>query len=199
MSNPGRRLLAGLTAVTAMAIAGAIALPVSPAQANLIDLGSCNTSALSQPFAPWGDVASYELGPGGDFETPSWTLSGRAQRVHGSEPYEATGRLGSWSLELPAGSSAQSPATCVDAAYPTLRFFIAGSGLVAVTIVSNGLQIPAGIAVGGSSWLPTPVMITGSAVTAALSNGVAQVSVRLTTLVGDPRVDDVFVDPWNRG
>lgn len=66
-------------------------------------------------------------------------------------------------------------------------------------MVSDGLDIPAGVAVGGSSWLPTPVMITGSPLTAALSNGVAQVSVRLTTLVGDPRVDDVFVDPWYRG
>ena len=199
MSNQGRRLLAGLTAVTALAIAGALALPVSAARANLIDLGSCDTSTLSQPFASWGDMASYELGPGGDFETSTWTLSGRAQRVHGSEPYAATGTLGSWSLELPAGSSAQSPPTCVDAAYPTLRFFIAGSGLVAVTIVSHGLEIPAGVAAGGSSWLPTPVMITGSPVTSALSDGVAQVSVRLTALVGDPRVDDVFVDPWNRG
>ena len=122
-------------------------------------------------------------------------MSGRAQRVHGSEPYAATGALGSWSVKLPAGSSAQSPSTCVDAEYPTLRFFIAGRGLVAVTIVGNGLDI----AVGGSSWLPTPVMITGSPVTAAFSNGVAQVAVRLTTLIGDPRVDDVFVDPWNRG
>lgn len=199
MSNLGRRLLAGLTAATALAIAGAVALPVSAVRADLIDLAPCNTSALSQPFAPWDDLASYELGPGGDFETSTWTLSGQAQRVHGSEPYAATGTLGSWSLELPAGSSAQSPPTCIDAAYPTLRFFIAGSGLVAVTIVSNGLDIAAGVAAGGSSWLPTPVMITGSPVTAALSNGVTQVSVRLTTLDGDPRVDDVFVDPWNRG
>jgi hypothetical protein len=182
-----------------VAIAGALALPISAVRADLIDLAPCNTSALSQPFARWGDLASYELAPGGDFETSRWSLSERAQRVPGSEPYAATGTLGSWSLELPAGSSAQSPPTCVDAAYPTLRFFIAGSGLVAVTIVSNGLDIPAGVVAGVSSWLPTPVMITGSAVTAALSNRVAQVSVRLTSLAGDPRVDDVFVDPWNRG
>ncbi len=199
LSSQGRRLLDRFAAITAVAIGGALALPVSAVRADLIDLAPCNASAFTQPFAPWGDLASYELGPGGDFETATWRLDGRAQRVRGSEPYAATGTLGSWSLELPAGSSAQSPSTCVDAAYPTLRFFIAGSGLVAVSIVSNGLDIPAGIAVAGSRWLPTPVMITSSPLTAALSNGVAQASVRLTALVGDPRVDDVFVDPWNRG
>jgi hypothetical protein len=34
---------------------------------------------------------------------------------------------------------------------------------------------------------------------ALLSGGVAQVSIRVTSLLGDPRVDDVFIDPWNRG
>jgi hypothetical protein len=42
-------------------------------------------------------------------------------------------------------------------------------------------------------------MLTASAVVAATSNGVGQVSLRLTALSGDPQVDDVFVDPWNRG
>jgi hypothetical protein len=31
------------------------------------------------------------------------------------------------------------------------------------------------------------------------SGGVADVSVRITALTGTPRVDDVFIDPWNRG
>jgi hypothetical protein len=42
-------------------------------------------------------------------------------------------------------------------------------------------------------------MVTTSAVVAAASGGVAQVSVRLTGVSGDPAVDDVFIDPWNRG
>ena len=199
MSSHGRRLLGSLTATTALALAAAFAPPALAARGDLPDLAPCNTSALGQPFAPWGDPAWYELAPGGDFETPAWTLNGSAQRVRGSEPYAATGTLGSWSLALPAGSSAQSPATCVDAAYPTVRFFIVGTGSVALTIVDGNLDIPAGVAVGGSRWLPTPVMVMSSAVAATLSNGVAQVSLRLTGLSGDPRVDDVFVDPWNRG
>jgi hypothetical protein len=186
---------------TAVALVAVVAFALSPqsAHAGLINLTPCNTSAPSQPFARWGDPASYELAPRGDFEQPGWDLMGGAQRVPGSESYAATGRLGHWSLSLPAGSSAQSPPTCVDGAYPTIRFFIAGTGTVAVTVVYDGLSIPAGVAVAGPDWLPTPVMLTSSAVVAALSNGVAPVSLRITALTGDPQIDDVFVDPWCRG
>lgn len=199
MSFGRTRLLGSLGATLALTLGGALALQVSAAQADLIDLSTCNTSVLSQPFAPWGDLASYELAPGGDFETPGWTLTGGAQRIPGSESYAATGALGNRSLVLPAESSARSPATCVDAAYPTVRFFIRGPGLVGVSLVAGSAEIPVGVAVGASSWLPTPVMLTTSAVVAATANGVAQVSIRLTGLLGDPQVDDVFIDPWNRG
>lgn len=182
----------------AVVLPAAMALSASAARADLINLAPCNTSALSQPFAPWGDVASYELSPGGDFERPSWALNGGAQRAPGSEPYAATGKVGNWQLALPAGASAQSPLTCVDAAYPSVRFFIAGTGAVAVTIVDGNLDIPAGVAVAASNWMPTPVMLTSSAVLAATSGGTAQVSLRLTGLEGDVRVDDIFIDPWQR-
>jgi len=42
-------------------------------------------------------------------------------------------------------------------------------------------------------------MLTSSALLAALSDGVAQVSLRISALSGDPHVDDVYVDPWCRG
>jgi hypothetical protein len=172
---------------------------VTAARANVINLNPCNGAALSQPFAPWVDPSWYELAPGGDFEDSTWTLSPGAQRVPGSEPYAATGSRGSWSLQLPAGSSAESPTTCVDAAYPSVRFFIAGTGAVLVSVVAGGIAIPAGVAIAGPEWQPTPVMLTGSAVLAALTNGVAQVSLRIQALIGDPQIDDVYVDPWCRG
>jgi hypothetical protein len=190
---------ARVATLIALAVGAGFALSASAARAALINPNPCNTSALSQPFAPWSDQASYELAPGGDFEQPGWALSGGAQRVPGSEPYAATGTLGSWSLSLPAGSSAQSPPTCVDFAYPTVRFFIGGTGTVAVTVVDGILSIPAGVAVAGGTWQPTLPMLTTSAVLAALSGGVARVSVRITALTGDPQVDDIFVDPWCRG
>jgi hypothetical protein len=195
-------LLRVLSALWASCVVGAIGvatLSASVAQADPVRLSTCNDSALSQPFAPWGDASSYELAPGGDFESSAWTLNGGAELVSGSEPFAATGSLGSSSLSLPAGASAGSPATCVNAAYPTIRFFVAGTGTVAVQVVSGNLVIPSGVAVASGGWRATPVMLTGSAVTGTLSGGTAEVSLRLIALSGSPRVDDVFIDPWNRG
>jgi hypothetical protein len=176
----------------------ALAMPVSAAQADIIDLSACNIAPLSQPFAPWLDPSSYELAPGGDFESGGWSLSGGAQRVPDSEPFAATGTLGSWSLSLPAGASAESPPTCVDAAYPTIRFFTKGTGLLEVNVVYGNVTLPAGVDVVAGGWAPSLPMLTSSALAAATSDGSAPVSIQLNTLVGNVRVDDVFVDPWNR-
>jgi hypothetical protein len=197
VTSPVRRVFGGLSTLFAVGLVGAIALPPAAAQADLF--GSCTPSAVSQPFAAWADTNSYALVPGGDFEGSAWTLTGGAQRVAGSEPFAATGTLGSWSLSLPAGASAESPSTCVDASYPTARFFIAGSGVVALSVVDDGIAIPAGVAIAPGSWQPTPVMLTASPLLGLLSGGSAQVSLELTTVLGDPQIDDVFVDPWNRG
>jgi hypothetical protein len=193
-----RRLVTGLSTIVAVGALGTVLLPAATAQADIVDLSACNLSPLSQPFAPWLDPASYELAPGGDFESASWTLAGGATRVPGSERFAATGALGSWSLSLPAGASAQSPTTCVDAAYPTVRMFVSGTGLVAVSVVYGNVVLPAGVAVAAGGWTPSPVSLTSSALVAAASDGSAPVSLRLATLAGDVRVDDVFVDPWNR-
>ena len=193
-----RRLVAGVSTTVALAALGTVLLPATAAQADIIDLSACNLSPLSQPFARWLDPAFYELAPGGDFETSSWSLTGGAARVPGSERFAATGTLGSSSLSLPAGATAQSPATCVDAAYPTVRMFVSGTGLVAVSVVYGNTVLPAGVAVATGGWAPSLVSLTSSALVRLASDGSAQVSLRLTTLAGNVRVDDVFVDPWNR-
>jgi hypothetical protein len=193
-----RRRVRSLSIFVAFGALALMALPISAAQANVVDLSACNIARLSQPFLPWLDPSSYELAPGGDFETATWSLTGGAQRVPGSEPFAATGTLGSWSLSLPAGASAESPSTCVDAAYPTIRFFTEGTGLLEVNLVYGNLTLPAGVDVVAGGWSPSLPMLTDSALVAAASDGSAQVSIQLTTLVGNVRVDDVFVDPWNR-
>jgi hypothetical protein len=184
--------------VIALMVVAALAWPVA-AHADPVNLNPCNDAALSQPFAPWADVSRYELAPGGDFESLDWSFQGGAQLVAGSEPYAATGELGGFSVSLPHGASVESPLTCVDAAYPSIRLFIAGTGSVGVDVLSGNLDIPCGVAVAGGRWLPTPVMVTSSALMAALSGGTAEVSLRLKALSGNPQVDDVWVDPWNRG
>jgi hypothetical protein len=191
-----RRLLGLLSTACALGSAAFVVIPAGVAQAGLLNFGACNTSALSQPFAPWGDNASYELAPGGDFEASTWSLSGGAAIVPGSEPFAATGTLGQSSLSLPVGASAVSPATCVDAAYPTVRMFVGGTGSVAVSVVYNGIPIPAGVALAGGSWTPTLPMLTQSAVLGVLAGGSAQVKIEVTALTGNPQVDDVFIDPW---
>ncbi len=199
MSRVARRTLATIFMLWALIAAAPF---LSAAHADLINFAACNLSPLSRPFAPWGDYAQYELAPGGDFEQAGdsgWTLTGGARVVAGSEPYDSTGTPGSFSLAMPAGAQASSPLTCVDAAYPSARFFIAGSGVVAVSVVDGGVPIPAGVAVGLGRWLPSPVMLTSAAVLSAFSGGSAQVSLRITALAGDVELDDVWVDPWCRG
>lgn len=191
-----RRL--AITASAMSSLAAGLLLVAPTAQADLVDLSSCNSNAVSQPFAPWGDSSSYELAPDGTFANGSWALSGRASLVSGGEPWAVTGTPSASSLSLPAGSSATSQPTCVTAAYPTARYFIGGSGLLAVSVVYNGLAIPAGVAIPTGGWAPSPVAVTASAVTGALNGGTAQVSLRFTSVLGNPKVSDVFIDPWHR-
>lgn len=196
MTFPVRRFALALSAMSALATAVLLGAPA--AQADLVDLSACNANALTQPFLPWADPSFYELAPGGTFSGSSWTLSGRASLVPGGEPWAVTGTPSSSSLSLPGGSSAQSPSTCVNAAYPTIRFFVGGTGIVAVSVVYNGVVIPSGLAVAGGSWAPGPIAVTGSAIVGALNGGTAHVSLRLTGVLGSPKVSDVFIDPWGR-
>jgi len=176
----------------------------APAGAALVKAGACNEAAVSQPFARWGDDSSYELMAGGDFEgsLDGWSLSGGAERVAGSEPYGATGAVGAYSLQLPAGASAQSPFTCVDAAYPTFRFFARNDTLLSTVLVQvvyrtplGTLALPLGAVALSGSWQPTLPMLTGSVVLGVLSEGTAQVALRFTAEAGPSQIDDVFVDP----
>src|SRR5258708_3637560 len=138
-----------LAASTMSTVAASLVLAAPPAQADLVTLGPCNSNALSQPFLPWADASTYELAPGGTFGDSSWTLSGRASLVSGGEPWAVTGTPSSSSVSLPGGSSATSPSTCVTAAYPTVRFFVGGSGISAASMGYNGGQIPGGVATAG--------------------------------------------------
>jgi hypothetical protein len=199
LTFPLRRLRSSLAVMIALGAAGAVALYPSAAQADLINVSNCNGASLGTPFARWADPSSYELAPGGDFESSAWSLTGRAAVIGGSEPFAASGALGASSLALPAGSSAQSPPACVDAAYPTVRFFASGTGTMAVGVTYDGVYLPAGVAVVVGGWQPSPLMLTSSALPAAVAGGTTDVSLVLTTLTGKLRVDDVFIDPWNRG
>jgi hypothetical protein len=195
-----------LSLTVALAVA-ALSGSAGSAQAALISTGACNNAALSQPFQRWGDQSTYELLPGGDFEgsLAGWNLSGGAQAVSGSEPYGASGAVGGASLSLPPGASAQSPFTCVNAAYPTFRFFARDQGLLSTVLVDvvyktvlGTVSLPLGAVALSATWQPTLPMLTGSVVGGLLANGTAQAALRFTALTGSSRIDDVFVDPRMR-
>ena len=208
--TPARRLRrSGPSVALASACAGIVitAFSAAPAGAALVSTGACNEAALTQPFARWGDSSTYELAPGGDFEgsLSGWTLGGAAARVAGSEPFGATGAVGSYSLALGAGASAQSPYVCVNASYPTFRFFARNAGLLSTVLVQvvyktalGPVALPLGTVALSGEWQPTLPMLTGSVVGGLLSGGTAQAALRFTALTGSSRIDDVFVDPRMR-
>jgi hypothetical protein len=195
--------LGGIALFTvAFALSGA-----APTQAALLSTGACNESALSQPFAQWGDSSPYELVAQGDFEgsLSQWTLGGGATKADESEPYGVTGKVGHFSLALPAGASAQSPYTCVDVSYPTFRFFARNGSLLSTVLVQvvyktvlGPLALPLGAVALSDSWQPTLPMLTGSVVGGLLSGGTAQAALRFTALTGESRIDDVYIDPRMR-
>lgn len=198
-----RTLCAGCaaSAVAVLALAGS-------ADASVLGSASCPTGTLTQPFAQWGDNNNYELVPGGDFEgdLSGWTLNGGAAQVSGSETFGVTGSVGSYSLGLPAGSSAVSPQICVDPQTPLFRFFdmstTPGSS-VAVKVDYQApwgtVSIPVGQISPGSSWAPSQRMFTGSMLAALLNGGTANMAIEFDASGGTAQIDDVFVDPWGKG
>jgi hypothetical protein len=200
------------SALTLAATAALALLPAAGASAALIDTSDCDGAALSQPFARWADSNMYKLAPGGDFEgsLAGWTLAGGAKTVAGSESYNATGQAGSRSVSIPAGGSLTSAATCVNAAYPSFRFFYKSSGgllgllptmkvdLVYHDNVLGLVALPAGVVLASGQWKPSAPMLTLAAVAGLVSNGESPLSVRFTSVAGTWTVDDVYVDPLQR-
>ena len=117
----------------AFAVSLAMAVPAS-AEADSSDLAaevavqqtagtqqSCSDPVITNPFTAFDDFRDYVLAPVGDFEgtLSGWNLEGGATQVVDAD--------GNTSLSLPAGSTATSPAMCIDLDYPTARFFASNS------------------------------------------------------------------------
>jgi hypothetical protein len=173
--------------------------------------GNCGLQVESQPFTPWGDSSHYVLVPGGTFENglTGWGVSGGAGLTAGNESFAVSGP-GSASLALPAGSSAQSPASCTNIYHPTLRFFARNTGSAAshLTVQAlypgllGGVQTANVATISGSSaWAPT------QAVNLLLPNLLSTLSLNETIIAfrfvpadsaGKWSIDDVYLDPFAR-
>jgi hypothetical protein len=198
---------AGLLAATALAIVAA-AFGASTANADI--LNPCGQT-LTQPFLPWLDPASYAAVPGGDFESRAagWTLRSGAQVVSGNESSYVHGSGDSYSLSLPAGSSATGAASCVGLLSPTTRLFVRNVGsplgllrvdLVYPNLLGQSVTAPIGLVSAGSAWAPTLPMLVLADLTVPplVTNGMVAVSFRFTPVgVGAAfLIDDDYVDPY---
>jgi hypothetical protein len=206
MNGIKRRLV--LAAITATALTGAIA---APANAGILTApeSDCGDETLSQPFAQFGDNASYKAVRNGGFETGTdgWTLTRGAKVVSGNEPWKVGGSGHARSLVLPAGSSAISPVSCVGLAEPTLRFFVKknrapllGISTLAVSVyvkTSLGLTVPVpvGVVLANGQWKPTPPMLIVANLLPLLPGDRTPVKFQFTPVLGDWQIDDVYVDP----
>jgi hypothetical protein len=207
LSHPGlgrARPLHRVTLLGLLLTLGLLGLGTGTATASsLISTQACNQNPLSQPFLAWHDENQYELAPGGNLEgsLTGWTLTGGATRVAGGEPYDVDGSAGAYSLSLPAGSTAQTPASCVDAAYPTFRFFGVNStaGVLLVQVVYQSLlgpvALPVGVVALSNHWQPTLTTLTASVALGLTSGGTAEMAIRFTALTGSSRIDDIYIDP----
>jgi len=188
--------------------AAASARPASPPHATASTAAECSPPATFAALAAFGDPRSYFVAPGGDFETPGWSLEDGATLSAGSGPLNLGPALAS--LQLPPGGSATSPVFCVDVDYPVMRFFSAqhapktSSKLnVEVIYPALGTSNPkaATVSKGAPAWeLSRDVLLRPDHVDRA--DGWRQVQVRFEAAkssAGDWRVDDVLVDPRMRG
>jgi hypothetical protein len=188
----GRRLvtMAGVAAIAALAVPGA-------AQA-----AECPVAPTKQAFSAFGDLDSYFLAPGGDFESlDHWTTRGRPRLKTGLNALGLT--LGDRSVELSRGESITSAPFCVDRTMPHLRFTgrsIDGDQLdVTVSVTYNGSTDSSGGSVSSSdhrhAFKPSrKVELKTNGIPAGES---AMATVRFET-GGEWLLDDVHVDPYRR-
>ena len=202
-----RRRLA-LVACTTVA---AVAVTASPALAGQPAVG-CPAAELTNPFAPWGDLADYHLAPGGDVEDggKSWSLTGGADAAEGNESFNVTSSADHLSLRLPGSSSATTARMCIGVESPSYRFFVKRSGgssasrLVTEVVyddaAGNEVVVPSGKISAGEAWAPSPSLPTVVNVLAPAQGNAIDVSFRFTTEGGGVwSIDDVYVDPfWGR-
>ncbi len=164
------RALAAKGAFLGLLVAGTTAVAAAPAIAAkrgaAADTSSCSAPSLVQPFLSWNDSNWYTLAPGesaDNLDGTGWTLRNGAGIVSTTLADGSTGDV----LDLPAGSSAVSPATCVASNYPTARAMILdldGGGKVKFSVSyadthgANGVQNIARVNGVGNAWtLSDPV------------------------------------------
>lgn len=175
-------------------------------------LNGCPDQDMSRPFLRWLDPVSYTLAPNGGFESGAqgWQLRGGAAVVSGNESFDLSG-AGRYSLYLPSGSSATSPAMCVETLDVFARYVAKNKGLILLSTLKvdaivrdsagNTFVLPAGVNTGGGSWAPSLQAVALLNVLGLLNDGRVTVSFRFQPigLGAKWQIDDLYVDPFKIG
>lgn len=206
MSITERRPLGALLAVLVLALAA----PAAQAGPLVASDPDCAEQALTQPFLPWADVASYQLGPSGTFESGAkgWKLEGAALG-EGNETFYVHGADERRSLSLPAGSSATSATVCVGVEHPTIRFFarssasVDASSLKVEVLFEDALgevrSATIGAATPSAAWAPSAPLPIVVNLLPLLPGDHTPVQFRFTPVgAADWTVDDLYVDPYRK-
>jgi hypothetical protein len=203
----------GRTVAAAVIATIASAAFASSANAALLTASaeSCDDGPLTQPFQRFGDSGNYKLLGSFEAGTAAWQLSGGAKVVSGNETYKVGGSTHTSSLQLPNGSAAVSPFTCVGLSEPTLRLFAKRNsallGLVSTLNVQIQVKTSLGLSLwlpvlpgdlGGGSWHPTAPMPLLANILPLSQSDRTPVRFRFTPLLGSWQIDDVYVDPMMR-
>jgi hypothetical protein len=194
---------------TGLAFLCALTLTLAPTASAQEPSLSCAPGPASQPFLPWLDPLSYVQVPDGGLEAggAGWTLRGGARVVAGNEPFHVGGLEDSRSLALPMGSSATTPPLCTALLDPTVRFFARNTGsplsTLQVDVVFDGPlgvgSLPVGVVLATSAWQPSlPLPVLANLLSRPLLGDGTTVAFRFTPrgLLGNWRIDDVYVDPF---
>ena len=182
------------------------------APAGEAELNGCPDKDMSRPFQRWLDPITYTLAPDGGFEAGArgWQLRGGAEVVDGNESFRLSGP-GDSSLYLPSGSSATSPAMCVETLDVFARYVAKNKGLIALSSLKvdaivkdsagNTFTLPAGVNTGGSSWAPSLPSVALLNLLGLLNDGRVTVSFRFQPVGLGARwqIDDLYVDPLKMG
>jgi hypothetical protein len=193
-----RKYLFSRSAVPALFAAALTAFLIpGTASADVSTLSSCAAPAVSQPFLGWGDDNWYTPAPGvspDSFTGAGWVLTGGASV---NTTVLADGTIGTV-LDLPAGSSATSPAVCVQQDEPYARMLTRTLGTSGSAGAAFFYATPVGSRLAGGM----PMVSTTQWAETNFANVFRGIGAEMEyfTFVSDQRagdlqVYDLFIDP----
>jgi hypothetical protein len=202
-----RRVAVPLAVAAALFAAGA-----GSASASLLpdDGAWCDDYSGSQVFLPWADPASYTLAPGGDFEKAGshWTLVAASRDTSDNEPFHVSGDNDHSSLKIDNGGTALSPAMCVGLGQPTARVFfkqtggLPGASLQIDVLFDDATGATQAQTIGwlgvAQQWRLSPQLLTMANLLPTIGAGSTAIAFRFTAIGGSFKIDDLYIDPWNR-